>query len=102
MDINFDVYQLNNEKTTYDNLKMICGSGGDQTRALREVYHFISAQQRYLNEEQSSKLFFVNILDGNECYKKIKLIPKVEHGEIFVGSHFEYNENMKGKKCFNQ
>ena len=71
MDINFDVYQLNNEKTTYDNLKMICGSGGDQTRALREVYHFISAQQRYLNEEQSSKLFFVNILDEMNVIRKL-------------------------------
>ena len=44
----------------------------------------------------------MNILDGNECYKKIKLFPKVEHGQIFVGSLFEWNENMKGKNCFNQ
>ena len=75
---------------------MICGSGGGQTRALREVYNFTFAQQIYLNQEPSSKLFFVNILDGNECYKKIKLFPKVEHQKIFVGSIFEYNENMKG------
>ncbi len=64
---NFDGYQLNNGKTIYYNLKMICGSGGGQIRALREVYHFISAQQRHLNQEPSSKLFFVNIFDGNEC-----------------------------------
>ena len=67
-----------------------------QTRALREIYHFIFAQQRYLNQEPSSKLFFVNILNGNECYKKIKLFPKVEHRQIFIGSLFEYNENIKG------
>ncbi len=36
---NFDGYQLNNGKTICYNLKMICGSGGCQTRALREVYH---------------------------------------------------------------
>ena len=78
---NFDGYQLNNGKTIYYNLKMICGSEGGQRRALREVYHFISAQQRHLNQEPSSKLFLVNILDGNECYKKIKLFPKVEHGQ---------------------
>ena len=60
-----DGYQLNNGKTIYDNLKMICGSEGGQIRALREVYHFISAQQRHLNQEPSSKLFFVNILDVN-------------------------------------
>ena len=44
----------------------------------------------------------MNILDGNECKKKIKLFPEVEHGQIFVGLLFEWNENMKGKKCFNQ
>ena len=75
---------------------MICVSGGGQIRALREVYHVISAQQRHLNQEPSSKLFFVNILNENECYKKIKLFPKVEHGQIFVGSLFEWNENIKG------
>ena len=68
---------------------MICGSEGGQIRALREVYHFITAQQRHLNQEPSSKLFFVNILDENECYKKMKLFPKVEHRQIFVGSLFE-------------
>ena len=76
---------------------MICGSVGGQIRALREVYHFISAQQRHLNQELSSKVFFVNILDGDECKRKIKLFPKVEHGQIFIGSLFEWNENMKGK-----
>ena len=75
---------------------MIFGSGGGQIRALREVYHFIFAQQRYFNQEPSSKLIFVNILNGNECCKKIKLFPEVEHGQIFVGSLFECNENMKG------
>ena len=44
----------------------------------------------------------MNILDGDECNRKIKLSPKVEHGQIFIGSLFELTENMKGKKCFNQ
>ena len=86
----------------YCNLKLICGSGVVQTRALREVYHFISAQQRHLNQELSSKIIFVNILDGDECYNNINLLPKVEHEQIFIGSLFEWNENIKGKKCFNQ
>ena len=77
-----------------------CGSGGGQIRALREVYHFISAQQRHLNQELSSKVIFVNILDGDECHKKMKLFPKIEHGQIFIGSLFEWNENIKGNKCF--
>ena len=67
---------------------MICSSGGGQTRALREVYHFISAQQKYSNQELSSKV--------------IKLFPKGEHGQIFIGSLFEWNENMKRKKCLNK
>ena len=71
---------------------MICGSGSGQIRALREVYHFVSAQQRHINQELSSKVIFVNILDGDECNKKIKLFPKVEHGQIFIGLLFEWNE----------
>ena len=70
--------------------------------SLREVYHFISAQQRHINQEPSSKVIFVNILDGDECNRKINLFPKGEHGQIFIGSLFEWNENIKGKKCFNQ
>ena len=81
---------------------MICGSGSGQTRALREVYHFISAQQKHLNQELSSKVIFMNILNGDECNRKINLFPKGEHGEIFIGSLFEWKENMKGKKCFYQ
>ena len=78
---NFDGCQQINGKIIYYNLKMICGSGGAQTRALREVCHFISAQQRYLNQEPSSNLFFVNIIDG-ECNKKLKLFPKIEQTNI--------------------
>ena len=74
---------------------MICGSGGGQTRALREVYHFISAQKRHINQGPSSKVIFVNILDGDECNRKINLLPKAEHEQIFIGSLFEWNENMK-------
>ena len=87
-----DGYQLNKGNTINYNLKMICGSGGGQTRALREVYHFISAQQRYLDQELSSKIIFVNILDGDECNRKINLLPEVEHGQIFIGSLFEWSK----------
>ena len=55
-------------------------------------FHFCSTKTL----KPRTKLFFVNILDENECYKKIKLFPKVEHGQIFVGSLFEWNENIKG------
>ena len=45
---NFDCYQLNNGKTIYYNLKMICGSGGGQPRALREVSHFYLCSTKIL------------------------------------------------------
>ena len=73
----------------------MCASGGGQTITLREVYHFISAQQRYLEQELSSKIIFVNILDGDECNRKINLLPRIEHEQIFIGSLFEWNVNIK-------
>lgn len=51
------------------NLKMICNSGGAQTRSIREVYHFISSQCNYLSNQKNNNIYFVNILDGNEGYK---------------------------------
>lgn len=88
---NFDGYQLNNEKTIYYNLKMICGSGGGQTRALREVYHFVMAQKGYLKKYKDSNVLFVNILDGDYCAKKIKLLKEFENEQIFIGSMSELN-----------
>ena len=35
---------------------------------------------------------------GDECNRKINLFPKVEHGQIFIGSLFEWNENIKGNQ----
>jgi len=40
----------------------------------------------------------VNILDGDECKRKINLLPKVEHGQIFIGSLFEWNEKYERKE----
>ena len=62
---------------------MICGSGGAQTIALREVYHFISAQQRYLKHESRS-----GVLDGDECSHKIHFFLKIIHKQIFMRSQF--------------
>ena len=75
-----------------------CGSGGGQTKTLREVYHFIFAQQRHINQELSSKIIFVTILDGDECNRKINLLPRIEREQIFIGSLFEWNENIKGNQ----
>ena len=37
----------------------------------------------------------MNILDGDECNRKINLLPEVEHGQILIGSLFEWNDNIK-------
>ncbi len=73
------------------NFKMVCGSGGAQTRTLREVYWFIYAQIK--NLEKDSKVVYANILDGNESYLQmgkygelLKCKLKEKHkNRIFVG-----------------
>jgi hypothetical protein len=60
----------------YVNLKMICDSGGAQTRTLREVYHFVESQLDHLVRFGSNDKYFVNILDGDESHKSM---PKFSH-----------------------
>ena len=69
---------------------MTCGSGGAQSRMLREVYHFVWTQQRYLPQEQNLNVLFMNILDGDEGYKKIRHFNKLQTPQIFIGSLFEF------------
>ena len=80
------------------NLKFVCSDGGSQTRSLREVYHFITAQANFLSEHKKEHLFFVNILDGDTCFstmgKFIYLISKPIYKDIkkniFIGSLHEF------------
>ena len=44
----FDGIIKNSDKKIFLNLKMICDSGGAQTRSIREVNHFIKGQYDYL------------------------------------------------------
>ena len=50
---NFDGKIIKNNNTYYFNLKFVCDSGGAQTRTLREVYHFIKYQMKYLLKYKS-------------------------------------------------
>lgn len=96
---NFDGYQDTPFKMYY-NLKMVCASGGAQTRTLREVNHFIKAQLDYLLTTQSSDIFFINILDGDESYKRKDhfsyLKKKTKYNSItkfvFVGDLQEFKD----------
>ena len=66
----------NKDKDFYFNLKIICNSGGAQTRYMRNVYHFMNNQLDHLSKYEylNKKIYFINILDGNECYKHLSLI----------------------------
>jgi hypothetical protein len=75
---NFDYYCVKDNNLIYFNLKMICESGGAQTRSLREVYHFVKCQLEYLTfikkqtqQTQQQTTYFVNILNGAESHKHI-------------------------------
>jgi hypothetical protein len=96
----FDGIQKLNDKTIYINMKCIVGSGGSQTRSLREVYWFIKGQldhtAKFLTTD--SKIYFANILDGDiaakhmdkfkylinkDCYNNIK-------NKVFIGNLKSY------------
>lgn len=85
----FDFYQTITEYELYYNLKFIVGTGGAQTRSLREVYHFIECQCKFLNNIVGQKVYFINILDGDICYthmNKFKYLQsKYADDRIFIG-----------------
>lgn len=107
----FDGKIESNENTIYFNLKFCCDEGGAQTRTLREVYHFIKCQTEYVKKciGEDCKIiipYFINILDGDTCYKfidKIKYslekykIDKSIYNEItkyiFIGDMEEFSKN---------
>jgi hypothetical protein len=64
---NFDGIQMINDSKVYYNLKFVCDAGGAQTRALREVYHFVRCQLEIL--VASTNIHFINILDGDTSHK---------------------------------
>ena len=98
---NFDGIINKNNKTYYYNLKFVCDQGGSQTRTLREVYHFIYCQLKYIIEHNSTSIYFINILDGNTCYQHMNkftyLLKKYNHIHqyIFIGDLHQYQNSPK-------
>lgn len=85
----FDGKQTIHNITIYYNLKMVCDSGGAQTRTLREVYHFVHCQLEHLlqtQNKQACNIYFVNILDGDQSCKRQKhfeyLLAKDKYSEV--------------------
>jgi len=66
---NFDGY-YKNDIEYYFNLKFVCDEGGSQTRTLKEVYHFIKTQAKYLLKNPGN-IKFINILDGDNCFNNM-------------------------------
>jgi hypothetical protein len=63
----FDGCQMINDKIIYINMKCIVGTGGSQTRSLREVYWFVRGQLEILKNSDKKNIYFANILDGDEA-----------------------------------
>lgn len=78
---NFDGYQLLRDKKIFYNLKFVCDSGGSQTRSLREVYHFIECQLKFMLENEN--YIFINILDGDTSYKNMNKYHYLANREIY-------------------
>ena len=71
------------------NFKMIVGTGGAQTRSMREVYHFIKCQEAYLLSSGDRNTVFLNVLDGDSVGAKMNVMRKACSDErsrkIFIG-----------------
>ena len=92
---NFDGKISDENNIYYFNLKFVCENGGGaQTRTLREVYHFIKYQTKYLEKFNTKNIYFINILDGYGCYhhreKFNYLINKNTKDYIFIGDMKEF------------
>jgi len=70
----FDGKQVFDEKEVFINLKSVVGTGGSQTRTLRdECYPFIEAQLQYLCASTNKTQHFANIFDGDEAAAKMRM-----------------------------
>jgi hypothetical protein len=88
---NFDRKCEFDECTVYFNFKFVCDSGGSQTRTCECLYEFIRAQTRCKNKFVK----FVNILDGDGCYRNINQLRYLakDFSNIFVGDTYEFTKN---------
>lgn len=71
------------------NLKFVCGSGGAQTRSMREVYHFIKAQTRFAKDNVNG-VAFVNILEGDGVGPFMVELKELASPRVFVGDMVDF------------
>jgi hypothetical protein len=95
---NFDGKQKFSENTVWVNLKSVVGTGGSQTRTLRdECYRFINAQLHYLLESQKTHCYFANIFDGDQAASRMKMFRYLlELPEFSTVNKYIYVGDLKG------
>lgn len=95
----FDGKQVIGDKKILINLKSVVGTGGSQTRTLRdECYPFIEAQLQYLLRDHCQQIYFANIFDGDEAASKMRMynyllgLPDYStvRSKVYVGDLFGY------------
>lgn len=74
--------------------------GGSQTRTLKLVYDFIIYQSKYIQSNKTENTYFINILDGDECFRQKNkftyLVNKLEKSQfIFIGDMQEFQTWFK-------
>ena len=70
----FDGCMEIDKRNFWVNLKCVVGTGGSQTRTLRdECYRFLNAQLEFLVHKRPENCYFVNIFDGDEAASKMRL-----------------------------
>ncbi len=104
---NFDGKIIIDNMIYYFNLKFVCEAGGAQIRTLKEVYDFIKAQINFLMLNNTTNIYFYNILDGDTSFKNRDkfdfLIKKNKESNIdiskyiFIGDMKEFYDFWKNK-----
>ena len=90
----FDGVQEINNKTIYINFKCCAGSGGNQTRTLRNCNHFIEAQLNIV--KTCDDIYFANILDGDichdrmTCFNRTRNLYPAQKDRVYVGNLKDY------------
>jgi len=95
---NFDGKQIFALNTVWINLKSVVGTGGSQTRTLRDqCYLFVNAQLAYLLKSKKTDYFFANIFDGDEAWSKMKMFYYLlELPEFSTVKKYVYVGDLKG------
>jgi len=95
---NFDGKQTFQTNTVWINLKSVVGSGGNQTRTLRdECYPFVNAQLDYIVKSKRTDYYFANIFDGDEAASKMsKFNYLLQLPEYSTVNKYIYVGDLKG------